>query len=142
MAIFIFILMKQVFFCLLSTTVLVSCGGNNLKRVLVISRGTATIDKDAKTITVTSGTSSEEQTVDFDTKDKVTLQINSQAGKATVDLDSPGLLRSKCQARHHCRQLSTLWGTTHRNKNVHARVSKAANRLATKINKGQQCKCC
>jgi len=70
---------------------LAACGGNNLKRVLVISKGPATIDKEAKTITVTSGTSSEEQTVDFDTKDKVTLQINSQAGKATVDLDSPGL---------------------------------------------------
>ncbi len=70
---------------------LMSCGGgSSLKRVLVFSRGTATIDKEAKTITVTSGTSSEEQTVDFDTKDKVTLQINSQAGKATVDLDSPG----------------------------------------------------
>jgi hypothetical protein len=91
MAILIFILMKQVFFCLLVTTILLGCsGGSNLKRVLVFSRGTATIDKDAKTITVTSGTSSEEQTVDFDTKDKVTLQINSQAGKATVDLDSPG----------------------------------------------------
>ncbi len=66
------------------------CGGSNLKRVLVISRGAAAIDKEAKTITVTSGTSSEEQTVDFDTKDKVTLQITSQAGKATVDLNAPG----------------------------------------------------
>jgi len=83
--------MKRVCFCLLAATMLLSCsGGNNLKRVLVISRGQATIDKDAKTITVTSGTSSEEQTIDFDTKDKITLQINSQAGKATVDLDSPG----------------------------------------------------
>jgi hypothetical protein len=82
--------MKKICYCLLSAALLVSCGGNNLKRVLVISRGPATIDKDTKTITVTSGSSSEEQTVDFDTKDKITLQINSQAGKASVDLDAPG----------------------------------------------------
>lgn len=90
MAILFLLVMKKIYFCLIATSLLLSCGGNNLKRVLVISRGVATIDKDAKTITVISGTSSEEQTVDFDTKDKVTLQIASQAGKASVDLDSPG----------------------------------------------------
>jgi len=82
--------MKKICCFFVLTILLAACGGNNLKRVLVISRGPAAIDKEAKTITVTSGTSSEEQTVDFDTKDKITLQITSQAGKATVDLDSPG----------------------------------------------------
>ena len=82
--------MKKIF-CLLSVTALLAgCSGNNLKRVLVFSKGAATIDKEAKTITVTSGSSSEEQTVDFDTKDKITLQIISQAGKNTVDLNEPG----------------------------------------------------
>lgn len=92
MAIFIFILMKKYFCFIAAATLLTACGGgNNLKRVMVISKGAATIDKEAKTITIPGGSSSEEQTVDFDTKDNVTLQITSQAGKATVTLDQPGL---------------------------------------------------
>ena len=82
--------MKKIFLFLAIASLLAACGGSNLKKVLVISKGTATIDKDAKTITVTSGTSSEEQTVDFDTKDKITLQLSTQGGKASVDLDAPG----------------------------------------------------
>lgn len=90
MAILFLYFMKKILPFLAIAILLAACGGSNLKRVLVISKGAATIDKDAKTVTVTSGTSSEEQTVDFDTKDKITLQLSTQAGKASVDLDAPG----------------------------------------------------
>lgn len=83
--------MKKIFFLLSAVVLLAGCGGNNLKRVLVISRGAAAIDKEAKTITINSGTSSEEQTVDFDTKDNIALQVTSQAGKTTLNMDAPGL---------------------------------------------------
>lgn len=82
--------MKKIFVCLSAIVTLASCGGGGDKKVLVISKGTATINQEAKTVTVTSGTSSEEQTVDFKTADKVTLAVESQAGKTNVDLPTNG----------------------------------------------------
>lgn len=83
--------MKHYIYLVALVTLFAACGTDNLKRVMVISKGTATIDKEAKTITVSSGTSSEEQTVDFATNDNITLQITSQAGTNTVELTEPGL---------------------------------------------------
>lgn len=81
--------MKKIFLSFAIACLFTACGNDNMKRVMVFSRGQANIDKEAKTITVSSGTSSEEQTADF-TEDQVTLQLSTQAGKATVELTEPG----------------------------------------------------
>ncbi len=55
-----------------------------------MSKGKATIDKEAKTITVESGTSHEEQTVEFPADGNLTLQLTSQSGKSPVDVPDKG----------------------------------------------------
>jgi len=56
-----------------------------------MSKGTATVDKNAKTITVESGgTSHEEQTVEFTDDGTLTLQVTTDAGKMSVDVPGNG----------------------------------------------------
>ena len=56
-----------------------------------MSKGTATVDKDAKTITIeTGGTSHEEQTVEFPADGTLTLQVTTASGKMPVDVPANG----------------------------------------------------
>ncbi len=56
-----------------------------------MSKGKATINKEAKTITVESGgTSHEEQTVDFGDAGNLTLQVSTDNGKSSVDIPANG----------------------------------------------------
>ena len=67
-----------------------SCGDNKTKKILVMSKGEATIDKATKTITVTSGTSHEEQTVEFPADGSLTLQVTTTNGKNAIDIPEAG----------------------------------------------------
>ena len=67
-----------------------SCGNGGSKKILVMSKGKATIDKSAKTIMVEKGTSHEEQTVDFTDAGNLTLQVTTGNGKASVDIPANG----------------------------------------------------
>ncbi len=55
-----------------------------------MSKGKATVDKAAKTITVESGSSHEEQTVDLTDDGNLTLQVTTSNGKNSVDIPSNG----------------------------------------------------
>ncbi len=82
--------MKNCTFLFFVIFFLASCSSNE-KKILVMSRGIATIDKDAKTITATSqGNNHEEQTIAFNTSDKISLHIKSQAGEGTIDIPENG----------------------------------------------------
>ena len=67
-----------------------SCSNGGSKKILVMSKGKATVDKAAKTVTVAGGTSHEEQTVDFGDAGNLTLQVTTPAGKNTVDIAGNG----------------------------------------------------
>lgn len=68
---------------------LASCS-SNVKKILILSRGKATVNQDAKTIEVDDGTGHEEQTVEFNTGDKFSLKVKSQAGEATIEIPENG----------------------------------------------------
>lgn len=56
-----------------------------------MSKGKATVDKTAKTITVEhGGTSHEEQTVEFTDAGNITLQVTTDNGKNSVDIPANG----------------------------------------------------
>lgn len=82
--------MKKYLFYLLALTVLASCS-NNPKKILVMSKGKATIDKDNKSITVpVGGSGHEEQTIEYNTADAISLKISSPAGNTTVTIPDNG----------------------------------------------------
>jgi len=82
--------MKKTLILLLSIAVFTACS-NNQKKILVITKGKAVIDKDAKTITATENANNqEEQTIEYNTADKITLQVKSQAGEKAIDISENG----------------------------------------------------
>ncbi|MGN6618246.1 MAG: membrane lipoprotein lipid attachment site-containing protein [Ilyomonas sp.] len=82
--------MKKIIFSLLAMALLSACQSNP-KKIIVMSKGKATIDKDAKTISVpASGSGHEEQTIEFNSADKISLQVNSPAGNTTVEIQDNG----------------------------------------------------
>src|SRR5690242_13816925 len=68
---------------------LASCS-SNVKKILIFSRGKATVDKEANTITVDESSGHEEQTVEFNSADALSLKVKSQAGEATVEIPENG----------------------------------------------------
>lgn len=81
--------MKQILACLLLTTFLTSCS-NNTKRVLVIVKGSADINTESKTITLKSGAGTEEKTADFNSKDKISINLKKEDGESTVEIADNG----------------------------------------------------
>jgi archaellum component FlaF (FlaF/FlaG flagellin family) len=81
---------------LLATVFFASCSSNN-KKVMVLVKGTGTVDESAKTITIKGTTGSEEKEMNFNTADKVTLQVNAVEKQTTVDIPQNGyyLLNAK-----------------------------------------------
>ena len=83
--------MKRIVYCIAASVCLLACSKNE-KKVIVYSKGVASIDKEAKTITIAAGgTSQEEQTLDYNTADKLSFKIQSPAGNASVDVAENGL---------------------------------------------------
>ncbi len=81
--------MKKIAFCIVAVISLASCK-DNIKKVLVLSKGTAKINKEAKTITVDESSGHEEQTFDVNSGDKVTYSVKSQAGEGSVEFPTNG----------------------------------------------------
>ena len=76
---------------LFAILLLAACTSSNTKKILIMSKGKATVNKDAKTITVESGgTSHEEQTAEFNDAGNLTLQITTDAGKMQADVPGNG----------------------------------------------------
>ena len=71
-------------------TFLVSCTSNNTKRVLVIAKGSADINTDTKTITLTNGAGTVEKSADFNSAGKLSLQIKKENGDLTVEIPDNG----------------------------------------------------
>ncbi len=83
--------MKTILFGFAAFLLLASCNHAVTKKILVMSKGKATIDKAAKTINVPSGgTSHEEQTVELTDAGSITLQVTTDNGKNPVDIPSNG----------------------------------------------------
>jgi len=81
--------MKKIITSVACVMLLASCS-KNVKKLLIFSRGKATVNTEAKTITVDNSSGHEEQTVEFNTSDKLTLQVKSQAGEATLEIPTNG----------------------------------------------------
>ena len=81
--------MKQLFACLMLSTILISCTSNT-KRILVIAKGSVDINTDAKTITFKDGAGTEEKTADFNSNEKLTLQLKKETGNLSVELADKG----------------------------------------------------
>ena len=81
--------MKKIAFGILAIVSLASCK-DNIKKVLVLSKGTAKINKEAKSITVDESSGHEEQTFDVNSGDKVGYSVKSQAGEGSVEFPTNG----------------------------------------------------
>jgi hypothetical protein len=82
--------MKKYLICIALPIIAASCA-KHPKKILVMSRGVATIDKDNKTINVANGSGHEEQTVDLNTADKVSFKITAAGGSGgSVDIAEDG----------------------------------------------------
>lgn len=81
--------MKPIFFYFSAIVFFASCS-NGGKKILLMSKGKATVDKEAKTITVESGTSHEEQTIDISDAGNLTMQVTTPAGKNSVEITGNG----------------------------------------------------
>ncbi len=57
---------------------------------MVLVKGTGTIDESAKTISVKGTTGSEEKEMNFNTADKVTLQVTTVDNKTSIDIPQNG----------------------------------------------------
>lgn len=89
--------MKKAIYCLFGILLLYSCSSEGGKKVLVMSKGKALVNKEANTIVVQPGSSHEEQTVDFPGKGSLTLQVTANGGNKSVEIPVNGfyLLNAK-----------------------------------------------
>lgn len=81
--------MQKLIVCLSVLALLSSCASNN-KRLIVMSKGAAEVNTDAKTITAKDGAGHDEKTVDI-TGEKISFKLSSPAGDANVELVDNGM---------------------------------------------------
>jgi hypothetical protein len=81
--------MQKILVALLMLTLFTACGGTR-KRIVVMSKGTATIDEAAKTITAKEGTGHEQKTISFSDA-VVDLKLIAPAGETQISLKENGL---------------------------------------------------
>ena len=81
--------MQKILVALMMLTLFTACGGTR-KRIVVMSKGTATIDEAAKTITAKEGTGHEQKTISFSDA-VVDLKLIAPAGEAQISLKDNGL---------------------------------------------------
>lgn len=82
--------MKQIIGCMIIATLLASCASDNIKRVLVIAKGSAEISVDTKIITLKTGAGIEEKSADFNSAGKLNLQIKKEDGDLAVEIPDNG----------------------------------------------------
>ncbi len=81
--------MQKLIVCLSVLALLSSCASNN-KRLIVMSKGAAEVNTDAKTIAAKDGAGHDEKTVDI-TGEKISFKLSSPVGDANVELTDNGL---------------------------------------------------
>jgi hypothetical protein len=81
--------MKRILVFSVAAFLLTACGGSN-KKIVVMSKGPAEVNTDAKTITAKDGAGQTEKEVVL-SDGQATFKISSPAGEATVDLPGNGL---------------------------------------------------
>jgi hypothetical protein len=81
--------MKKLIPIVIITCFCIACS-NNHKTVVVMSKGKAAIDLNAKTIKATDGSGHEEKTLDINSAE-ISFKLNTPAGEATVDMKENGL---------------------------------------------------
>ena len=81
--------MQKTLVALLMLTLFTACGGTS-KRIVVMSKGTATFNEAAKTITAKDGTGHEQKTISFSDA-VVDLKLIAPAGEAQISLKDNGL---------------------------------------------------
>ncbi len=78
-------------FCLVAfAAILFTACSSNEKKIMVISKGKATIDITGKTIAVKDGAGSEEAEMLYNTADKVVLKVKSEDKEVTIDIPENG----------------------------------------------------
>jgi hypothetical protein len=78
-------------FCLVAfAAILFSACSSNEKKIMVISKGKATIDVTGKTIAVKDGAGSEEAEMLYNTADKVVLKVKSEDKEVAIDIPENG----------------------------------------------------
>ena len=78
-------------FCLVAfAAILFTACSSNEKKIMVISKGKATIDVTGKTIAVKDGAGSEEAEMLYNTADKVVLKVKSEDKEVTIDIPENG----------------------------------------------------
>ena len=81
--------MKNIIVSLFAILLFASCA-NNIKRIVVMSKGPAELDESTKTIKAKDGTGHEEKVVNFSDAE-LNLQIDAPAGKTSLVLKEKGL---------------------------------------------------
>lgn len=78
-------------FCLVAfAAILFTACSSNEKKIMVISKGKATIDVTGKTIAVKDGAGSEEAEMLYNTADKVVLKVKSEDKEVAIDIPENG----------------------------------------------------
>jgi hypothetical protein len=83
------IFMKQFLFVLAVSVLLAGCTGHT-KKILIYASSDIQVDNTQKNITVTDGTTQEEKELEFTGKDPVVLNIQSPAGKFSLEASDDG----------------------------------------------------
>ncbi len=81
--------MQKTLVALLTITLFTACGGTS-KRIVVMSKGTATFNEAAKTITAKDGNGHEQKTISFSDA-VVDLKLTAPAGETQISLKDNGL---------------------------------------------------
>ena len=82
--------MKKIISYCLAFTFLAACSSGH-KKIVVYIKGNTTVNEDAKTITVSDGSGSDEKVISYKTADKVQLQVKGLGDDAAVSIDDNGL---------------------------------------------------
>jgi hypothetical protein len=82
--------MKLTAYCLFFTFLMTSCT-SNIKRVMIVAKGSALIDTDTKTITLKDGGGSEEKTADFNQAGVLSLKLKKEDGETVINVAENGL---------------------------------------------------
>lgn len=81
--------MKHLIICIVTISLLVSCGNGDHKKIVIMSKGTADVNLNDKVITAKDGSGHEEKTIDVMEKE-VSFKLNAPAGEATVNMTENG----------------------------------------------------
>ncbi|HEY0677793.1 MAG TPA: hypothetical protein VGD17_05885 [Chitinophagaceae bacterium] len=75
----------------LAIFVLAACSSNHMKKVVIMANGKMTMDESKQKIKLDPGNTHTEQEIEFNSGDKITLNIESPDGVKTFDLAEDGI---------------------------------------------------